>query len=245
MDRPSGFGQRSGPVRAPVYVVVDCSSSMGPRKGQPLHESPWGQVQLGFQSMITEFEDSPILNDLAFVSVISFASEAHRHAGPALAKDGIALAPLPDPCGLTDFRLMLRCVRESIESDLRALMAEDCDIKVPIVFVLTDGVPQSDYDSIQSDSEWVPELRKLHDISVVRPSGPRRCHVVAFGIGEAAPRVLCMLKSERAEAFLVTGDPVEATRKTMSAILRSVSSSTERGDLVIKAPSGTQSLKCP
>jgi uncharacterized protein YegL len=194
--------------------------------------------------MIMEFEDSPILNDLAYVSVISFASDARRHAGPALAKDGIVLEPLPSPGGLTDFAKMLRCVRESLTRDLSELRSQSCDIKVPIVFVLTDGVPQTTYDAVQPDSQWLPELRKLHAVSVPRPGGERACHVVAFGVGGADRRVLCLLKSAQAEAFLVTGDPVEATRKAMSAILRSVSSSTERGDLVVKAPAGTESLQC-
>lgn len=244
MQREDSFGARKGPVRAPVYVVVDCSWSMSGGKGVSLDRSPWAAVQLGLQSLVNELEDNRILFDLAYVSVVTFATTARVHAGPALAKNGIDISPLPEPDGFTDFAKMLRCVHGAVKSDIAALNSQKCDIKVPIVFVLTDGHPQTSASLQQPDSEWLPELRKLQEITVQRPSGPRACHVVPFGVGQADRRVLCQLKSALAPAYLLTGDPTEATRRAMLAIVKSVSDSTLRGQLTVSPPPGTETLTC-
>lgn len=240
-----GFASQTGPLRAPVYVAVDCSWSMSGGAKVPLSRSPWAAVQLGLQRMVDELEDNQIVYDLAYVSVVTFATTARVHTGPTLARDGIEISPLPRPDGYTDYRLMLRCVREALERDLAELRTQRCDIKVPIVFILTDGYPQTAQSPRQPESEWMPELQKLHAVTVQRPHGAQFCHVVPFGVGDADRRVLCKLKSSQAPAYLLTGDPAEATQRAMVAIVQSVSESTKRRQLFVTPPAGTESLKCP
>lgn len=239
-----GFGSQTGPLRAPVYLAVDCSGSMSGDERVPLSKSPWAAVQLGLVSLLDELEDNRMFYDLAYVTVITFGANARVHSGPTLAREGIELSPLPRPEGCTDYRLMLRCVNEALERDLEQLTAQRCDVKEPIVFILTDGYPHTSQAGPQPESEWLPELKKLHGLTVQRPEGPRPCHVVPFGVGKADQRVLCMLRSQGAPAYLVTGDPAEATTRAMVAIVRSVADSTMKGQLAVTPPNGTAHLWC-
>lgn len=131
--------------RLPVYLLLDCSSSM---TGSPIEA-----VRHGIETFVREVQADPFARQTVHVGVITFDSDARMVTAGLVHIDEFR-PPTIGVSGGTNLGKALRVLQESLDSDVRPNVkgGEKGDWK-PLVFILTDGKP--------TDSDW-PTVR--HEI---------------------------------------------------------------------------------
>ncbi len=140
--------------RLPVYILIDCSSSM---KGDAIES-----IDQGFKNIMVKFSNDPRTADIVWFSIIVFDSTARQL---------IPLCPICDykslPLkigGSTNLGRAFTLLKDCMSKEVKKQTSERRGDKKPLVFLMSDGQATDNYDKI------LYEIKK--DI-----------YLIAFGVG--------------------------------------------------------------
>jgi uncharacterized protein YegL len=117
--------------RLPVYILADCSGSMG---GDPIES-----VKQGIRTLHSNLMGDPSAVESAYLSVITFDHDARQLA--PLTEVAAFQPPNLQASGPTSLGAALRVLLECIDREVRKTAAEQKGDWKPLIFLLTDGAP--------------------------------------------------------------------------------------------------------
>ena len=120
--------------KLPVYLLIDTSSSM-------MHE-PIEAVNNGLQALVSELRQDPQALETAFLSIITFDSEA-KQIMPLTELASIQIPNLVAK-GVTEMGAALSLVAEKIENEVTKTTPDTKGDWKPYIFLMTDGLPTDD-----------------------------------------------------------------------------------------------------
>ncbi|MEL6897882.1 MAG: VWA domain-containing protein, partial [Planctomycetota bacterium] len=123
--------------RLPVYLVLDTSGSM---MGEPIE-----QVKNGVQMLISALRQDPYALETAYLSVISFNTNASQLV--PLTELTSFQAPDLQASGITELGGALKLTAECASREVEKTTAESKGDWRPMVFLMTDGMPTDDWKS--------------------------------------------------------------------------------------------------
>jgi uncharacterized protein YegL len=121
--------------RLPVYLLLDTSGSMS---GEPIEA-----VKNGVQIMISSLRQNPQAIETAFLSVITFDSNAQQ----IIPLTDLASFQMVDikASGVTALGEALKLVAHKIDTEVAKTTSEQKGDWKPLVFIMTDGIPTDDW----------------------------------------------------------------------------------------------------
>lgn len=123
--------------RLPVYLLLDTSGSMS---GEPIEA-----VKNGVQVMISSLRQNPQAIETAFLSVITFNTEANQ----IIPLTDLASFQMVDisASGTTSLGEALKLVSTKIDYEVAKTTMEQKGDWKPLVFIMTDGIPTDNWQS--------------------------------------------------------------------------------------------------
>lgn len=199
----------------PTYILIDTSSSMKAVEAT-LNET--------LEYLYDELIMNPRICDFAYVSIISFNTDAHVVLEMTDIQHINALPQL-ECHGVTNFTRAFQVLRDQIERDVPALHDAGREVLRPVAFVLTDGMPTNSSGHITQ--EWRIEYDQLVD-----KAWRRHPNVVPFGFGGVTADVLKDMSTINGMAFLAEASGnSESLKKIFATLLNTLVASAKHNEL--------------
>lgn len=181
------------PTRAAllVYLVIDVSGSTwdnDPKNpGQsrrPLEETAWEAARAGITDLWYVLRNEPTARDIVHLRVIEFGDSAKDLLPRTRIRDMKSIPKLGRQMQ-TNFQAAFAHVANRLESDLKELAGQYDELRQPIIYFMTDGMPYVGR-AAQPESAWLPELERIHRTAT--PAASRRARVGTDGQSTAHTR---------------------------------------------------------
>ena len=117
--------------RLPVYLLLDCSSSM---TGQPIE-----QVRQGLKALLDDLSTEPMAIETVYLSVITFHSTAQQLI--PLTELMLFKEPQIQASGTTALGAALNLLKTCLEKEVYKNTSSQKGDWKPLVFLMTDGLP--------------------------------------------------------------------------------------------------------
>jgi len=195
----------------PMYFVGDESHSMA---GAPI-----AAVNQGLIDLRDEVAKHPLIGKKVRFGIITFADTAQTRLELSELSEELILPTLSPRGRGTSYASALEALRHTIPADVALLKAGGYQVHRPSVFFLSDGQPT------EKESNWRTRLDELKDTSF-----KERPNILAFGVGDADPKVIQQLASAPRYAFMMTDgvSTAGAISEFAASMLNSMVSSAER-----------------
>jgi uncharacterized protein YegL len=229
---PPAAGQVVGQV-LPMYFVGDESHSMG---GDPITA-----VNQGLTDLRDEVAKHPLIGKKVRFAIITFADTAETRLELSELSEELILPVLSTRGRGTSYAAAFEALRHTIPADVALLKVSGFQVHRPVVFFLSDGQPT------EKEGKWEDRLAELRD-----PAFKERPNVLAFGVGDADPKVIQRVASTATHAFMMREgvSTAGAIAEFAASMLNSMVSSAERLDrgeqtLEFEKPPGFVQLDSP
>jgi uncharacterized protein YegL len=121
-----------------VYLLLDCSASMAGAPNQAVNE--------GVRQLHNQLVETPTAIEAVWISIITFGTEASMLVPPTPVAN-FQPAELRAR-GLTSLGAALHLLEHSLDNDVRASTSTEKGDWRPLVFMLTDGDPTDEWESV-------------------------------------------------------------------------------------------------
>ncbi len=209
---PAWIGPTIGQV-LPIYFVGDESHSMS---GPPI-----AAVNQGLIDLRDEVAKHPLLGKKVRFGIITFADTAQTRLELSELSEELMLPTLAPRGRGTSYAAALEALRQAIPADIALLKSTGYQVHRPTVFFLSDGQPT------EKEDRWRARLDELTDSSF-----RERPNILAFGVGNAEPKVIQRLASSPRYGFMMSEgvSTAGAIAEFAASMLNSMVSSAERLD---------------
>jgi uncharacterized protein YegL len=217
----------------PMYFVGDESHSMA---GGPIEA-----VNQGLVDLRDEVAKHPLIGKKVRFGIITFADTAQTRLELSELSEELILPTLAPRGRGTSYASAFEALRNTIPADVALLKASGYQVHRPSVFFLSDGLPT------EQEERWRGRLEDLKD-----PGFKERPNILAFGVGDADPKVIQQLATTRRFAFMMLDgvSTAGAISEFAASMLNSMVSSAEQLDpgqstIEFEKPDGFIQLDAP
>ncbi|MBV8990702.1 MAG: VWA domain-containing protein [Solirubrobacterales bacterium] len=217
----------------PIYFVGDESHSMA---GAPI-----AAVNQGLLDLRDEVAKHPLIGKKVRFGVITFADTAETRLELSELSEELILPALSPRGRGTSYASALEALRHTIPGDVALLKSSGYQVHRPSVFFLSDGQPT------EKEEKWRARLNELKDAGF-----RERPNILAFGVGDAEPKVIQQLASTPRYAFMMsdgvsTAGAISEFAASMLGSMVSSAERLERGEQTIEfeKPEGFVQLDAP
>jgi uncharacterized protein YegL len=217
----------------PMYFVGDESHSMA---GAPIEA-----VNQGLLDLRDEVAKHPLIGKKVRFGIVTFADTAQTRLELSELSEELILPSLAPRGRGTSYASAFEALRNTIPADVALLKSSGYQVHRPSVFFLSDGLPTD------REERWRARLEELKD-----PAFRERPNILAFGVGDADPKVIQQLASSPRYAFMMLDgvSTAGAISEFAASMLNSMVSSAERLDrgertIEFEKPEGFVQLDAP